>query len=99
MVSVRNLSHSYGNDGRLAVDDVSFDIGKGETFGFLGPSGAGKSTTQGVLTGLLRLQKGEVTVAGYDLRTVRKERFNKIGVSRITSYNVCYTKLLRYRSL
>ncbi len=97
MVSVRNLSHSYGNDGRLAVDDVSFDIEKGETFGFLGPSGAGKSTTQGVLTGLLRLQKGEVTVAGYDLRRVRKERFNKIGVS-FEQANV-YSKLTALENL
>ena len=48
--------------------------------GFLGPSGAGKSTTQGVLTGLLKQQGGEVIVAGYNLKKVQNERFNKIGV-------------------
>jgi len=81
MISVKNLFHSYNEDGNFAVNNVSFEVENGETFGFLGPSGAGKSTTQGILTGLLKLQKGEVFVAGYDIKKVQKERFNKIGVS------------------
>ena len=81
MISVKNLSHSYNEDGNFAVKNVSFEVANGETFGFLGPSGAGKSTTQGILTGLLKLQDGEVLVAGYDIKKVQNERFNKIGVS------------------
>ncbi len=81
MISVKNLSHSYNEDGNFAVKNISFEVANGETFGFLGPSGAGKSTTQGILTGLLKLQDGEVSVAGYDIRKVHNERFNKIGVS------------------
>jgi fluoroquinolone transport system ATP-binding protein len=81
MISVKNLSHSYNEDGNFAVKNISFEVASGETFGFLGPSGAGKSTTQGILTGLLKLQDGEVSVAGYDIRKVQNERFNKIGVS------------------
>jgi fluoroquinolone transport system ATP-binding protein len=81
MISVKNLSHSYNNDGKLAVNNISFEVAKGETFGFLGPSGAGKSTTQGILTGLLKQQDGVVSVAGYDTKRVQNERFNKIGVS------------------
>ncbi len=81
MISVKNLSHSYNNDGKLAVNNISFEVSKGETFGFLGPSGAGKSTTQGILTGLLKQQDGEVLVAGYDIKKVQNQRFNKIGVS------------------
>lgn len=81
MISVKNLSHSYGNDGNLAVNNISFHVEKGETFGFLGPSGAGKSTTQNILTGLLPLQSGEVIVAGYNIKKVHNERFNTIGVS------------------
>ncbi len=81
MISVKNLSHSYHKDGKVAVNNISFQVEKGETFGFLGPSGAGKSTTQGVLTGLLKLQQGDVTVAGYDIKKVHNQRFNKIGVS------------------
>lgn len=81
MISVRNLYHSYSNDEKYAVKDVSFEIQEGEVFGFLGPSGAGKSTTQAILTGLLQLQKGEVTVAGYDIKHIKNEMFNKIGMS------------------
>ncbi len=81
MISVKNLSHSYNNNGNLAVNNISFEVSKGETFGFLGPSGAGKSTTQGILTGLLKQQSGEVSVAGYNIMKVQNERFNKIGVS------------------
>ncbi len=54
MISVKGLYHSYSNDEAYAVKDVSFEVPKGEIFGFLGPSGAGKSTTQGILTGLLK---------------------------------------------
>lgn len=97
MISVKNLSHSYGNDGKLAVSNISFEVGKGETFGFLGPSGAGKSTTQNILTGLLKLQKGEATVAGYNIRKVQNKRFNNIGVSFEQS-NV-YSKLTAKENL
>ena len=81
MISVKNLFHSYNEDGQYAVKDVSFEVPKGEVFGFLGPSGAGKSTTQGILTGLLQLQQGDVTVAGYDIKKLHPDMFNRIGVS------------------
>jgi len=81
MIRVENLYHSYTNDDRYAVFDASFEVEKGEIFGFLGPSGAGKSTTQNILTGLLPLQKGHVIVDGYDIAKVDKKRFNNIGVS------------------
>jgi len=81
MITVSGLYHSYSHDEKYAVQDVSFEIERGEVFGFLGPSGAGKSTTQGVLTGLLPLQRGEVTVAGYNVRKASRSMFNKIGVS------------------
>ncbi len=97
MISVKNLFHSYTNDSVFAVKDVNFEIQKGEVFGFLGPSGAGKSTTQGVLTGLLPLQKGEVQVAGYDMRLRKRKMFNNIGVSFEQS-NV-YNKLTALENL
>ena len=81
MIDVKNLSYSYSNDDVLAVNNISFHVEKGETFGFLGPSGAGKSTTQGILTGLLDLQKGEVSIEGKDIRKSDSKRFNSIGVS------------------
>ena len=81
MIHVKNLSYSYTRNERYAVRDISFDIAKGEIFGFLGPSGAGKSTTQGILTGLLPLQAGEAEVDGYNLTRENKKRFNRIGMS------------------
>lgn len=81
MIKVENLYHSYTNDDKYAVKNVSFEVEKGEIFGFLGPSGAGKSTTQGILTGLLPLQKGKAIVVDYDMKHPKREMFNKIGVS------------------
>lgn len=81
MIKVKNLYHSYSNDDNYAVNDVNFEIKKGEIFGFLGPSGAGKSTTQNILVGLLQLQKGEVEVAGYNIKHIKNKMFNKIGMS------------------
>lgn len=97
MIKVEGLYHSYSNDENYAVKNASFEIPKGEIFGFLGPSGAGKSTTQGVLTGLLQLQKGNVTVAGYDVKSISRKMFNQIGMSFEQS-NV-YSKLTAKENL
>lgn len=81
MIKVKGLYHSYSKDDNYAVENASFEVKEGEIFGFLGPSGAGKSTTQGILSGLLPLQKGSVTVAGYDIKKITRKMFNKIGMS------------------
>jgi ABC-2 type transport system ATP-binding protein len=64
VVRVRNLRKVYS--GRTVVDDVSFDIARGETFALLGPNGAGKSTTVEILEGFRRRTAGEVAVLGED---------------------------------
>lgn len=97
MISVKNLYHSYNKDGNYQVKDVSFEVKKGEIFGFLGPSGAGKSTVQNILTGLLQLQGGEAIVAGYSIDDISKKMFNKIGMSFEQS-NV-YSKLTAKENL
>ena len=97
MIKVDGLYHSYSNDETYAVKDISFEVPKGEVFSFLGPSGAGKSTTQGILTGLLKLQRGNVSVAGYDIKHLKNEMFNQIGVSFEQS-NV-YSKLTAKENL
>lgn len=97
MITVKNLYHSYNKDDKYQVKDVSFEVKKGEVFGFLGPSGAGKSTTQNILTGLSQLQQGDVSVAGYDVKKMSKDRFNKIGMSFEQS-NV-YSKLTAKENL
>ncbi len=65
MISVKNLSKSFGRT--LAVNDISFEVDRGEILGFLGPNGAGKTTTMRVLTCYLPADQGSVTVAGYDV--------------------------------
>ena len=60
-----HLTRRYG--AHVAVDDVSFEVGKGEVVGFLGPNGAGKSTTLRVLAGFLGPTSGTVKVAGHDV--------------------------------
>jgi ABC-2 type transport system ATP-binding protein len=64
-VEVHDLAKTFGDF--TAVDHVSFEVSKGEIFGFLGPNGAGKSTTIRILCGLLAPTSGRALVAGYDV--------------------------------
>jgi ABC-2 type transport system ATP-binding protein len=64
-LSVRHLSKRFGD--RAAVEDVSFDVGRGEVFGFLGPNGAGKTTIVRTLGTLIAPTSGSATVAGWPL--------------------------------
>ena len=66
-VVVENLEKRFGHF--VAVDRVSFRVGRGEVFGFLGPNGAGKSTTIRMLCGILAPSGGRGTVAGFDIGT------------------------------
>ena len=66
MISVENLSKSFGQ--KLAVDDISFEVKKGEVLGFLGPNGAGKSTTMRMVTGYLPPTAGEVVIDGVNVQ-------------------------------
>lgn len=81
MIRVRNLFYSYTRNDQYQVHDLTFEIQEGEIFGFLGPNGAGKSTTQKILTGLLPVQRGEVHVAGADMRRPDRQLFNQLGLS------------------
>jgi ABC-2 type transport system ATP-binding protein len=63
-----------------AVDNISFAVRKGEIFSFLGPNGAGKSTVINILTTLLPMQKGSVSIAGHDLRTEPEKVRESIGI-------------------
>ena len=81
MISVKNVWHDYEGRGRYAVADISFTVEAGQIFGFLGPSGAGKSTVQNLMTGLLSLQKGEISYEGMSVTRLRTAFFNQIGVS------------------
>ncbi len=65
MIKVENLTKNFA--GQTAVDDVSFEVERGEIVGFLGPNGAGKTTTMRMLTGFLQPTRGAVEIAGCDV--------------------------------
>jgi len=65
MIEVSGLTKAYGP--RVALDDVSFTVQKGEIVGFLGPNGAGKTTTMRILTGYIPATAGVAKVAGFDV--------------------------------
>jgi ABC-2 type transport system ATP-binding protein len=65
MIEARHLSKRYGE--LAAVQDVSFEVGRGEVVGFLGPNGAGKTTTMRMLTGFIPPTDGTALIAGHDI--------------------------------
>jgi ABC-2 type transport system ATP-binding protein len=65
VIKIEGLSKYYGN--RLAVDDISFSVEKGEIVGFLGPNGAGKTTTMRIITGYLMPSEGQVWIGDYNM--------------------------------
>ena len=77
MISVRNLTKRFGTF--TAVDGISFDVAKGEIFGFLGANGAGKTTAIRILCGLSKATAGSGTVAGCDIMTQSEEIKRNIG--------------------
>ena len=77
MIRVENLTKYYGK--RLAVDNISFNVERGEVVGFLGPNAAGKTTTMRILTGFLAPTRGDVWVAGYDMSQHSLEARQHIG--------------------
>ena len=77
-VSVRNLTKSF--TGRKVVDDLSFDVQKGEVFALLGHNGAGKSTTIDLILGLKTPDGGSAKLLGMDAAKNRKQVFERVGV-------------------
>ncbi|MGW8527507.1 MULTISPECIES: ABC transporter ATP-binding protein [Nocardiopsidaceae] len=77
ILEVRGVSKRYGKN--QAVDDVSFFIEEGETYGLLGPNGAGKSTTIGMITGILERDSGSITVDGIEHSVTNRKSKSLIG--------------------
>ncbi len=80
MLEVDGLQYTYPGSRKPALEGVSFQIEKGEIFGFLGPNGAGKSTAQKILVGILQGYRGKVSVFGQNLGSLGPDYYNRIGV-------------------
>lgn len=65
MIEISNLTKKYGD--MLAIDQLTFNVNKGEVVGFLGPNGAGKSTTMKIITGFMAPSSGTAKVSGFDV--------------------------------
>ncbi len=76
-IIVRGLTKKFGDF--TAVDSISFEVKRGEVFGFLGANGAGKTTAMRMLTGLSKPTSGEASVAGFDVYTEREKIKKHIG--------------------
>ncbi len=77
MIEVKNVTKKYGNF--IAVNNISFNIEKGEIVGLLGPNGAGKSTTMNIITGFIEQTEGEIVVGGYNILKNPKKAKKQIG--------------------
>jgi ABC-2 type transport system ATP-binding protein len=77
MIEVSHLTKKYGN--HIAVNDLSFQVEKGQVYGLLGKNGAGKSTTMNILTGFLGATEGKVTIDGHDIYEEAEEAKKCIG--------------------
>ena len=78
MIEVAHLTHRYRN--RVALSDVSFEVGKGEIFGLLGPNGGGKSTLFRILSTMMVPSEGRAAVAGHDVIHEPAEVRRRVGV-------------------
>ena len=90
-----NLTKSYGK--LLAVDHISFEVKKGEIFGFLGPNGAGKTTTTRMLTGISKPTEGTAEIMGYDIQKQSVEAKELMGI--VPDISNVYTDLSAWGNL
>ncbi len=95
IIQVQNLTKMFGKF--TAVDDISFDVKKGEIFGLLGPNGAGKSTTLRVLSTLARPTRGTATIGGYDIVKDDTQVRKLIGI--VSEKMIMYNRLTAKENL
>src|SRR5512136_1292553 len=95
IIEVKNLTKTFGKF--TAVDDISFEVKKGEIFGLLGPNGAGKSTTLRVLSTLARPTKGAATIGGFDIAKDDTQVRKLIGI--VSEKMIMYNRLTAKENL
>ena len=99
MIKVENLTKRYA--GHTAIQDLSFEVGKGEIMGFLGPNGAGKSTTMRILSSFMPPTSGRASIAGFDIFEQSLQARAHLGYmpENVPLYNdMRVTEYLNYRA-
>ena len=99
MIKVQNLTKRYA--GQTAIQDLNFEVGKGEIMGFLGPNGAGKSTTMRILSSFMPPTSGRVSIAGFDIFEQSLQARSHLGYmpENVPLYNdMRVTEYLNYRA-
>lgn len=99
MIQVENLTKRYA--GLTAINNLTFQVDKGEIVGFLGPNGAGKSTTMRILTGYLPATSGTATIGGFDIFEQSLEARRRIGYLPENTplyHDMRVNEYLRYRA-
>lgn len=79
MITVEKITKRFGN--KTALNQIQFNVDKGEIFGFLGPSGAGKTTLINILTGQLKADEGTTQLLGKDTKDLTPEDLARIGLA------------------
>ena len=95
IIQASNLTKVFGKS--TAVDHISFDVQKGEIFGFLGPNGAGKTTTTRMLTGVIPPDAGTATILGHDIRS--EPVLAKQGFGVVPETSNAYTDLTALQNM
>ncbi|WP_255767927.1 ABC transporter ATP-binding protein [Pseudarthrobacter sulfonivorans] len=80
IVEVKNLTIKFG--GLIALDNISFDIKRGEILGLIGPNGAGKTTCFNAMTGVYKPTSGEVVLEGQVINGLKQHKITRLGLSR-----------------
>ena len=97
MFDVKDLRFKYPKNKEETIKGISFNIKKGEIFGFLGPSGAGKSTTQKLLLKLLNGAEGKITFNGKNIQELKSSFYESIGVS--FEMPIHFSKMTAYENI
>ena len=90
-LSIENIKKSY--DEKMAVDDISFEINRGETVGILGPNGAGKTTLFYIIAGLIRCDAGKLSLSGTELKNKSISERTSMGLSYLPQESSIFRSL------
>ncbi|GIN60342.1 putative ABC transporter ATP-binding protein YhcH [Robertmurraya siralis] len=77
VIEIQNVTKQI--KGRKIIDQISFNVNRGEVFGFLGPNGAGKTTTIRMIVGLIGITEGDIKIAGHSIRTDFEKAVSHVG--------------------